>query len=205
MRSRFKSVDIRGGKSETQACSTLAPVPYHGPWLGRRMVLRRYKQSKRLRRPIPVRHRATTYCNPLNLDYTYKITESDKDISYRSGADPAVVSFRGDYYMFVTRALGYWYSKDLTDGISSRRSAGTFRDPTRPPPRTIGIRLLYVTGDPSGTMSLLYTDDPQKGDWQAVPALLRNLQDPDFFIDDDGRALHVLGILEPLADSRRGA
>jgi len=52
-------------------------------------------------------HQATTYCNPLNLDYTYKITESDKDISYRSGADPAVVSFRGDYYMFVTRALGY--------------------------------------------------------------------------------------------------
>src|SRR5271166_3990090 len=60
-------------------------------------------------------HRATTYCNPLNLDYTYKITESDKDISYRSGADPAVVGFRGDYYMFVTRALGYWYSHDLTE------------------------------------------------------------------------------------------
>ena len=54
--------------------------------------------------------KASTFCNPLNLDYTYKITESDKDISYRSGADPAVVGFRGDYYMFVTRSLGYWYS-----------------------------------------------------------------------------------------------
>ena len=32
--------------------------------------------------------KASTFCNPLNLDYTYKITESDKDISYRSGADP---------------------------------------------------------------------------------------------------------------------
>src|SRR5580700_9581345 len=58
--------------------------------------------------------KGSTFCNPLNLDYTYKITESDKDISYRSGADPAVVGFRGGYYMFVTRALGYWYSDNLT-------------------------------------------------------------------------------------------
>ena len=47
--------------------------------------------------------KGSTFCNPLNLDYTYKITESDQDISYRSGADPAVVGFRGGYYM----ALGF--------------------------------------------------------------------------------------------------
>lgn len=49
-----------------------------------------------------------TYCNPLNIDYTYMIYNSDKNISYRSGADPAVVEFRGEYYMFVTRSHGYW-------------------------------------------------------------------------------------------------
>ena len=37
--------------------------------------------------------RMETYCNPLNVDYTYMIYNSDKDISYRSGADPAVVEF----------------------------------------------------------------------------------------------------------------
>ena len=47
--------------------------------------------------------RMDTYCNPLNVDYTYMIYNSSKDISYRSGADPAVVEFRGEYYMFVTR------------------------------------------------------------------------------------------------------
>ena len=35
--------------------------------------------------------RMDTYCNPLNIDYTYMIYNSDKSISYRSGADPAVV------------------------------------------------------------------------------------------------------------------
>ena len=50
--------------------------------------------------------RQDTYCNPLNIDYTYMIYNSDKDISDRSGADPAVVRFRGEYYMFVTRSNG---------------------------------------------------------------------------------------------------
>lgn len=135
----------------------------------------------------------STFCNPLNLDYTYKITESDKDISYRSGADPAVVGFRGGYYMFVTRSLGYWYSKDLTQWRFITPQRWYFQGSNAPAAHNYRDELLYVTGDPSGTMSLLYTDDPQKGDWQAVPALLRGLQDPDFFMDDDGRAFMFWG------------
>jgi hypothetical protein len=137
--------------------------------------------------------KGTTFCNPLNLDYTYKFTESDKDISYRSGADPALVSFRGGYYMFVTRSLGYWYSKDLTQWKFITPQRWYFQGENAPAAHNYRDELLYVTGDPSGTMSLLYTDDPQKGDWQAVPALLRGLQDPDFFIDDDGRAFMFWG------------
>jgi len=136
---------------------------------------------------------ASTFCNPLNLDYTYKITESDQDISYQSGADPAVVGFRGGYYMFVTRSLGYWYSKDLTRWKFITPQRWYFQGENAPAAHNYRDEVLYVTGDPSGTMSLLYTDDPQKGDWKAVPALLRGLQDPDFFIDDDGRAYMFWG------------
>lgn len=57
--------------------------------------------------------RMDSYCNPLNVDYSYMIYNSAKNISYRSGADPAVVEFRGEYYMFVTRSHGYWHSSDL--------------------------------------------------------------------------------------------
>jgi hypothetical protein len=135
----------------------------------------------------------STFCNPLNLDYTYKITESDKDISYRSGADPALVGFRGDYYMFVTRSLGYWYSKDLTRWKFITPQRWYFQGENAPAAHNYRDELLYVTGDPSGTMSLLYTDDPQKGNWQAVPAILHGLQDPDFFIDDDGKAFMFWG------------
>ena len=57
--------------------------------------------------------RLNTYCNPINIDYTYSIYNANNKISYRSGADPAVVKFRNEYYMFVTRSMGYWHSTDL--------------------------------------------------------------------------------------------
>src|SRR3954465_8503033 len=57
----------------------------------------------------------STYCNPINIDYTYSIYNANDNISYRSGADPAVVRFRGEYYLFVTRSMGYWHSTDLNN------------------------------------------------------------------------------------------
>ncbi len=37
----------------------------------------------------------STYCNPINIDYTYSIYNANDNISYRSGADPAVVAIQG--------------------------------------------------------------------------------------------------------------
>lgn len=138
--------------------------------------------------------RMDTYCNPLNIDYTYMIYNSDKDISYRSGADPAVVKFRGEYYMFVTRSHGYWHSKDLLNWDFVRPGKNWYpQGSNAPAAHNYKDSVLYVTGDPSGSMSILYTDNPQKGDWEAVPAILHNLQDPDLFIDDDGKAYMFWG------------
>lgn len=132
--------------------------------------------------------RARTYCNPINIDYTYMIYNSDKDISYRSGADPAVVEFRGEYYMFVTRSLGYWHSSDLQNWDFIRPEKWYFQGSNAPAAHNYKDSVLYVMGDPSGSMSVLYTDDPKRGNWKAVPAILHDLQDPDLFIDDDGSA-----------------
>lgn len=129
-----------------------------------------------------------TYCNPLNVDYTYMIYNAHNDLSYRSGADPAVVKFRNEYYMFVTRSLGYWHSTDLHNWTFITPDKWYFQGSNAPAAFNYKDSVLYVTGDPSGAMSLLYTDNPKKGDWKAVPAILHDLQDPAFFIDDDGQA-----------------
>ncbi|NCC09087.1 MAG: 1,4-beta-xylanase [Bacteroidia bacterium] len=131
---------------------------------------------------------ARSYCNPLNVDYTYMIYNADKHISYRSGADPAVVEFRGEYYMFVTRSLGYWHSKDLLNWDFITPQSWYFQGSNAPAAHNYKDSVLYVTGDPSGAMSVLYTDNPKKGDWKAVPTILTDLQDPALFIDDDEQA-----------------
>jgi len=99
-----------------------------------------------------------------------------------------VVEFRGEYYMFVTRSLGYWHSADLQhwDFIEPRNWYP--QGSNAPAAHNYKDSVLYVMGDPSGSMSVLYTDNPKRGDWKAVPAILHNLQDPALFIDDDGSA-----------------
>lgn len=56
-----------------------------------------------------------TYCNPIDIDYTYMAHNSFTGVSYRAGADPAVVNFKGKYYLFVTRSYGYWVSDDMSN------------------------------------------------------------------------------------------
>lgn len=135
----------------------------------------------------------STYCNPLNLDYTYMIYNANRDISYRSGADPAVVKFRNEYYMFVTRSMGYWHSTDLNNWTFIKPEKWYFQGSNAPAAHNYKDSVLYAAGDPSGSMSVLYTDDPKRGDWKATPEILFDLQDPDLFIDDDGKAYMFWG------------
>lgn len=137
--------------------------------------------------------RMDTYCNPINIDYTYMIYNSHKDISYRSGADPAVVEFRGEYYMFVTRSMGYWHSTDLQNWTFITPENWYFEGSNAPAAHNYKDSVLYVTGHPSGNMNILYTDNPKKGDWKGTSTILYNLQDPDLFIDDDGEAYMFWG------------
>ncbi|HEY0897769.1 MAG TPA: family 43 glycosylhydrolase, partial [Sphingobacteriaceae bacterium] len=130
----------------------------------------------------------STYCNPLNVDYTYMIYNAHNNISYRSGADPAVVRFRNEYYMFVTRSMGYWHSTDLLNWNFITPEKWYFQGSNAPAAFNYKDSVLYVAGDPSGSMSILYTDNPKKGDWKATPAILNDLQDPALFVDDDEKA-----------------
>src|SRR4051812_3933708 len=54
-----------------------------------------------------------TYANPLDVDYRYNFEQINDGVSYRTGADPAVVNHKGTYYLFQTLADGYWRSTDL--------------------------------------------------------------------------------------------
>ena len=52
------------------------------------------------------------YCNPVNLAYKYQHNRLGK-YTYREGADPSLISFKGRYYLFVSMSAGFYYSEDL--------------------------------------------------------------------------------------------
>lgn len=130
---------------------------------------------------------SATYCNPLDIDYTYMVYNSSRNISYRSGADPAVIEFRGEYYMFVTRSFGYWHSTDLLHWDFIRPQQWFFEGCNAPTAFNYKDSLVYFAGDPAGYGSILYTDDPKSGKWTPTASISNNLQDSELFIDDDGK------------------
>lgn len=127
-----------------------------------------------------------TYINPLDIDYTYMVYNSSNNKSYRSGADPAVIEFKGEYYMFVTRSFGYWHSTDLINWDFIKPQQWFFEGSNAPTAFNYKDSLVYFAGDPAGYGSILYTDDPKKGTWTPTASISTNIQDSELFIDDDG-------------------
>ncbi len=131
-----------------------------------------------------------TYCNPIDIDYSYMSHYRAKNaVSYRSGADPAIVNFKGKYYLFVTRSHGYWMSDDLSNWQFIRPQSWYFHGSNAPAVAVYGDKLIAY-GDPVGYGPVIETANPELGDWTTNFAILNipgQIQDPDLFVDDDGK------------------
>lgn len=136
-----------------------------------------------------------TYCNPINIDYTYSVVQTSEGLSFRSGADPAVVPFRGKYYMLVTRSYGYWMSDDLSDWEFVRPQNWFFESSNAPGAWPMGDSLLIALANPAGWQNVIFTDNPEIGTWQGAASLipLTPVHDPALFVDDDGRVYMYRG------------
>jgi hypothetical protein len=111
-----------------------------------------HAQSSRLR----------TYINPLDIDYKYNFEQLNERISYRSGADPAVVNHRGEYFMFVTVSGGYWHSRDLLSWRFVTPSRWPFEDIVAP--AALSVRdTLYLLQSAFEPRPILFTTAPATG------------------------------------------
>lgn len=102
-----------------------------------------------------------TYCNPLDLDYKYNFEERQRNISYRSGADPVLINHEGNFFLFSTIAGGYWHSADLREWRHIKPQGWPERDMVAPAalsakgklwvfPSTYEQRPIYILEDPAG-------------------------------------------------------
>ena len=119
-----------------------------------------------------------TFCNPLDLDYRFMPDAP----SQRSAADPVIVLFEDEYYLFATASGGYWRSPDLR-AWTRVVPAGLPIEDAAPAVLVLDGRM-YFTAHKS--KALYASDDPRVGRWQKV-AELASYADPAFFLDDDGR------------------
>lgn len=140
-----------------------------------------------------------TYCNPINIDYGYcpipNFTEWGK---HRTSADPAIVNYKGDYYLFSTNQSGYWWSSDMLDWEFVSRSFLTeeavektpnkWDDLCAPAAWTMGDTLVVFGSTYSQIFPIWISTDPKNNKWEK---LVEHFDiggwDPAFFTDDDGK------------------
>lgn len=136
-----------------------------------------------------------TYCNPVNIDYGYTPIPRFADWGrHRTTADPVIVNYKGDYYLFSTNQKGYWWSSDMLNwNFISRQflrpwNTGTYDDLCAPGVGIIGDTMLVFGSTYTRTFSIWMSTNPKANEWKPlVDSFEIGGWDPSFFADDDGR------------------
>lgn len=149
--------------------------------------------------PVTFHGQQKTYCNPVNIDYGYcPIPNFTTWGKHRATADPVIVNYKGDYYLFSTNQWGYWWSSDLSDWHFVSRSFLTpelttkypelYDDLCAPAAWVQGDTLLVFGSTYTSEFPIWMSTDPKANKWEkAIDKLDIGGWDPAFFVDDDNR------------------
>ena len=135
----------------------------------------------------------TTYCNPINIDYGYTpIPNFSEWGRHRATADPVIVNYKGDYYLFSTNQWGYWWSHDMLNWhFVSRKflrpwNAGVYDELCAPAVGIIGDTMIVFGSTYTSRFSIWMSTDPKANVWKPlVDSFAIGGWDPAFFTDDD--------------------
>lgn len=130
----------------------------------------------------------TTICNPMNLSYRFCLDAPSR----REAADPTLILFKDEYYLFASKSGGYFHSTDLIhwDLITTKDLPLEDYAPTA----MVMNGEVYFMASHSSPLTIYKTADPKSGTWQAVNSTFPiGMIDPDLFLDDDGRLFFYYG------------
>lgn len=136
-----------------------------------------------------------TYCNPINIDYGYTpIPNFSEWGRHRATADPVIVNYKGDYYLFSTNQWGYWWSPDLLNwNFISKKflrpwNGGVYDELCAPAVGIIGDTMLVFGSTYTRNFTVWMSTNPKANDWKPlVDSFEIGGWDPAFFTDDDNR------------------
>jgi len=124
-------------------------------------------------------HRSQTYCNPVDLPYRFRLEAPSR----REAADPTIMTYRGEYWLFPSKSGGYWHSHDLAHWKFVEAHGYPVED-YAPTVLTMGGKVYLAAG---WTPKLFVAEDLLAGKWKEAADFGRTYYDPDLFLDDDGR------------------
>jgi len=135
-----------------------------------------------------------TYCNPVNIDYGYTpIPNFSEWGRHRATADPLIVNYKGDYFLFSTNQWGYWWSSDMVNwNFVPRKFLRPWNEGydelCAPAAGIIGDTMLVFGSTYTSSFTIWMSTNPKTDDWYPlVDSFAIGGWDPAFFTDDDGR------------------
>jgi xylan 1,4-beta-xylosidase len=137
---------------------------------------------------------AKTYCNPINIDYGYTpIPNFAKWGKHRATADPVIVNYKEDFYLFSTNQWGYWWSSDMSDWKYVAKKFlrlwnEGYDELCAPAVGIVGDTMLVFGSTYSNKFTLWMSTNPKANEWKPlVDSFEIGGWDPAFFTDDDGK------------------
>lgn len=143
---------------------------------------------------LSVQSQQRTYCNPINIDYAYThIPDFTVWGKHRATADPVIVNYKNDYYLFSTNQCGYWWSHDMLNWkFSSRKFLRpwnkSYDELCAPAVGIIGDTMIVFGSTYTKNFTLWMSTNPKANEWKPlVDSFEIGGWDPAFFTDDDGK------------------
>lgn len=132
------------------------------------------------------------FCNPVNFAYQYQFNQKESGFSLnREAADPSMILFQGEYYLFPSMTRGFLVSPDMVtwkryplDGLPVYDYA--------PDVRAIGDWMYFCASRRGQVCDFYRTKDPKSGSFERIPGSF-DFWDPNLFVDDDGRMYFYWG------------
>ena len=142
-----------------------------------------------------VKAQSKTFCNPINIDYGYTpIPNFSQWGKHRATADPVIVNYKGDFYLFSTNQWGYWWSSDMNNwNFVSKKflrpwNGGVYDELCAPAVGIIGDTMIVFGSTYTSKFTIWMSTNPKANDWKPlVDSFDIGGWDPAFFTDDDGR------------------
>jgi len=126
------------------------------------------------------------YCNPINISYRFFLDGPSR----REAADPAIVMYRDNYFLFASKLGGYYYSPDLLQW--------NFVGDTNLPIENYAPTAVVFNDEmywlANGTDKLYKTSNPISGKWEVANPDFPVVGDPAFFVDTDGKIYLYHGV-----------